>query len=196
MRATGLVGLLALGCSHSALMSGSDDLSFPAGADLSRAADLRLGGGQDLAGFCGDPNSARADFNGIIAASPAVMATFLPLNCCEAGELLFVSQQLPQLLAVDWRHQVGQGPSPPTMLDLANLPMGWDVLLYVGCSPMTQPGCVPSDSYSTGFSGSLSVSVTATGYQASLCLTVDEPAGMPHTVLHSARLWTPPITTQ
>ncbi|MSP59467.1 MAG: hypothetical protein EXR72_03835 [Myxococcales bacterium] len=159
----------------------AQDLRFP--------ADLRPPG-SDLAAFCGNPNAARAELNGMLAASPAVSAAILPLNCCEAAEAGVISMQLPTPLLVMWRHQVGQGPAPPVMLDLANLPAGWSVSVLSGCTSL-QGGCKPTDRFDSGLTGTLAVAGNFGGYQMSTCLSVAEAGGTPHPVIHSLRLWIP-----
>ncbi|HZS41708.1 MAG TPA: hypothetical protein VFF06_32985 [Polyangia bacterium] len=186
-----LAGLIALaGCNSSPLTVGGD-----AGAAVDGAIDLRLSSGADLAGFCGDPNSARIEVNGMLAASPAVSATVDALNCCDAAELMVVSMQIPEPIVLAWRHSVGQPPNLPATLDAGNLPQGWSVTLYSRCSP-TQPGCTPDDQYTTGIQGSLTVAGNGAAYQTSACLTAVESSASPHPVLHSLRLWIPTTATQ
>jgi hypothetical protein len=204
--------------SSSTDMATSDDAQ-PSHDDLA-AADLG-GSPFDLGGFCGDPNSARAELNGVLAASPAVSATLVALNCCDAATMEFISMQLPtpivlmcSMVALNccdaatmefismqlptpivlmWRHQVGQGPNPPLTIDLANPPSGWSVSVFSGCDP-TQPNCQPSDSYSLGLTGSLTVSFTGASFQMSTCLSAAEDNAHPHPVIHSLLLWSPLVT--
>ena len=167
------------------------------GGDLSAAVgDLNAPAG-DLAGFCGDPASPRAALNGMLAASPAVNAVAIVLNCCDSAEIGVTSMQLSDRFFVAWRHQAGSGPDVPITFDVANPPMGWSVSLYSGCS-VIEPGCVPTDRYFDGLSGTLSVSRSSGGsYQMSTCLSASESASTsPHPVVHSASLWVPSVATQ
>src|SRR5262249_25444212 len=150
----GFAAVLLSACNQSALSSGND-LSTSGQSDLATGGDLSRRA-TDLGGFCGDPASPRIELNGALANSPGVMGTLLQLNCWEAAEFDALSMQLPTPIVVAWFHQIGQGPDPPVMLDLANLPVGWRVLAESGCTS-TQTGCVPSDQYTSGFTGTLSV---------------------------------------
>lgn len=149
-----------------------------------------------LPAFCAG-STPHLNANGI-ESHPAVTGTMLPLNCCEAAELVVVTQTVPWQLVpivVTWRAQVGQATIPAT-IDLANPPAGWAVQVYVGCDP-AQGGCNPApDSYTSGFTGSLQVTRTAAGdYEMSLCLAVEEPADGPHPLLHSLELWAPKVSS-
>src|SRR5438067_13934912 len=129
-----LAGVVALcGCNNSALSSGGDAaMGGDATLVTDGAVDLVTPAPFDLGGFCGDPSSPRIEFNAALANSPAVSASFDALNCCDAAELSVVSMQIPEPVFVTWRHFVGQPPDPPTTLDLANLPAGWQVAIYTG----------------------------------------------------------------
>ncbi len=192
----GVVAWLALaGCNATGLTSNNDGATANDGAATGDGgADLRASN-PDLAGFCGNPSSPRIEVNGMLAASPAVTATLNALNCCDSAQLEVISMQIPQPIALVWRHNVGQPPNTPTTIDLANVPSSWTVTVYSGCSP-TQPGCTPTDTYTTDLAGSLTVSGNGASYQMSTCMTATESAANPHPVLHSLRLWVPTITTQ
>jgi hypothetical protein len=162
---------LLLGCNQGALA--------PAEADLS------------IGNFCSGP--ARVQMNGMTAESPAVVGRLMFLDCCEAAEFDVVSQQISEPLFFAWRHFVNAQPTPPTTLDLTNLPQGWMGTLYSGCSP-TSPGCTPSDLLTTGFSGSLTVNGGGqAGFQMSVCLNA---ATQGHPVLRTVRLWSPTVVAQ
>jgi hypothetical protein len=162
-------------------------------------------------GPCGNPVDAAPDsalpafctgsFNHMIVngneSNPAVQGTVLPLNCCDAAELVVVTQTVPYSMVpivVMWRAQVGQAALPAT-IDLANPPPGWGVQVDVGCDP-AQGNCNPApDSYTMGLAGTLQVSRTAGGgYDMSLCLSVAEPAGSPHPLVHTLELYAPHVT--
>jgi len=149
-----------------------------------------------LAAFC-TGTSAHMIANGIDS-HPAVTGTWLPLNCCDAAEFVVVTATVPVSLVpivVMWRAQVGSPTEVPATIDLANPPQGWGVQVDVGCDP-AQGSCNPApDSYATGFTGTLQVSRTSSGtYDMSLCLSVAEPAGTPHPILHSLQLYAPHVT--
>ena len=136
--------------------------------------------------------------NGIESSSPAVNGAVIALNCCDAAEFVVVTQTVPMSLVpivVSWRAQVGSPPALPATIDLANPPVGWGIMVDVGCDP-AQGTCNPSpDRYTTGFSGTLQVTRTsAGGYEMDLCLAVAEPDGTPHPLLHSLELYAPHIS--
>ena len=202
---TALVGLSS--CGVNALPGGGSDqavgggdfrspVSFDMAApDLAVVADLASPvATPDLAGFCGNPKSGRIELNGMLAASPSVGARQLVLNCCEAAAIEVISMQIATPITVVWRHQGGPLQNPIT-LDLANLPVNWSVLVFSGCSPANPP-CQPTDQYDSDLRGTLSIVPLPGGYQMSACLTVAEPGGKPHPVIHSLRLWTPPVNTR
>lgn len=144
-----------------------------------------------LAAFCTGAFSRMA-VNGIDS-GPSVTGTMLPYDCCYGAEFVVVTQTFAQLIVVSWRAQVGQATLPAT-IDLANSPPGWGVQVAVGCDP-AQSSCYPlPDSYTTGLTGTLQVSQTSSGaYDMSLCLSVAEPAGSPHPLVHSLELWAPHV---
>jgi hypothetical protein len=165
------VSLLVAGCNQGALA--------PAEADLG------------IGNFCSGP--ARVQMNGMTAESPSVTGRLMILNCCEAAEFDFVSQQISEPLFFAWRHFGGTEPKPPATLDLTNLPQGWMGTLYSGCSP-SSPGCTPSDLLTNGLSGSLTVNGGGqAGFQMSVCLNAVAEG---HPVLRSVRLWSPTIVAQ
>ena len=162
--------------------------------EMDMAASRDMAASADMGAFCGNPNSARVLLNGMLAASPSVVAMPLILNCCDGATMQVISMQVATPLTLLWRHQVGQGPNPPVTLDLANLPLGWSVTLYSGCNP-TQPNCQPSDQYSSGLTGTLTVAGNGGSYQMSTCLEAIEDPGNPHPVIHSLRFWSPTVST-
>ncbi len=202
MRIVALSLLALAGCGHDAITGLGDlgaggDLASP---DLATAVDgavaaLDLAAAVDLGGFCGDPNSARIDLNGMLANSPSVSASPIILNCCDAAEIDFVSMQIATPISIGWRHQVGQGPNPPVVLDLANLPSGWSVSVRSGCVA-SQPNCTPTDSYTSGITGTLTIDGNPGAWKMTACASVVEPQGNPHPVIHTLDLWTPTVTAQ
>jgi hypothetical protein len=131
------------------------------------------------------------------ASHPSVTGRALPLDCCDAAEFVVVTQSVPITLVpivVMWRAPVGAPTALPATVDLANLPEGWVVRVDVGCDP-AQGGCNPApDSYTSGFTGTLEVARASAGYEMSLCLSLVEPAGSPHPLLHSLELHAPSVT--
>jgi hypothetical protein len=213
MRYTCIAFALVAGCGHDALPGGGDlagQTADLAGADLAYGTPPDLAGltgddlpghlddlatpGGDLAGFCGNPNSARAEFNAAAALSPSVSSTWLPLNCCDAATVDLVSMQLPQPLTVMWRHQVGQGPDAPIDIDLDKIPLGWTISLLSGCPGLN--GCQPTDRYDTGLHGTLRITGNFGMLETSVCLTADEDPNNPHPVMHHVRIWTPPVAAK
>ncbi len=164
-----------------------------ANLDLFYGGDLRLATA-DLGGFCGNPNSPQIELNGKLAASPAVSAHPLYLNCCEAAAFDVISAQLPTPIMVRWQRFVGPPPQWPVTVDLAKLPPGWIVSLTSGCLS-SQRNCQPTDLYNEGFTGTLTIAQLNFGsYQMSTCLSVNESS--PHPVIHSLHFWSPTISTQ
>lgn len=165
--------------------------------DALSVADASEGG--DMGDFCGNQNSAQVEVNGIVAASPAVSATPLYLNCCDGAAIEAMSQQLPATMTpvvLEWQHTLsGSGTNLPVTLDLAHLPEGWLVTVSTGCGPM-ETGCSLSDTFTMGLTGTLTISTDAAGnYTMSTCMTATESADSPHTVVHSLKLWAPTVTT-
>jgi hypothetical protein len=158
--------------------------------DMSQSVvtDLATGFG-DLGGFCGDPNSPRIQLNNMLANTPAVVGSLWVLNCCDAAALEWDSTQIAHPITLLWRHQVGQGPNPPVVLDLASLPAGWTVTINSDCNPVVQPNCVATDSYTAGFTGTLTIDAYR---NSTVCAQVNE-GGNPHPVIHNLLLWTPPV---
>lgn len=190
MRASILPGVLAwlLGChGGGAVGDGGTDLATP-GDGAGAPADLA----QD-AGFCGAPRAARVQLNGTLSEGPATKGKALVLNCCDAATLSVTGAGLATPLTVMWRHQLTGGPDLPVTLDLARLPANWTVTLYSGCDPTT-PGCVPSDRYDSGLSGTLALSRAGAGYEMTACVQASESAAAPHAVIHALRLWAPGVT--
>ncbi|HEY3352156.1 MAG TPA: hypothetical protein VGQ83_02825 [Polyangia bacterium] len=146
-----------------------------------------------LADFC------TGSFNHMVVngidSNPSVSGRPFPMDCCEAAELVVVTQTFAQIIIVSWRAQVGMPTALPATIDLANPPEGWGVQVLVGCDP-AQGSCYPlPDSYTTGLTGTLQVARTgAGGYDMSLCLSVAEPAGSPHPLVHSLELYAPHVT--
>jgi hypothetical protein len=167
-----LILLLLVGCNQGALAPTAPDLS--------------------IGNFCS--GGARVELNGMEADSPAVSGRLMFLDCCDAAEFDVVSMQIAQPIFFAWRHMVGAMPTPPTTLDLTNLPTGWGATLYSGCSPAA-PGCTPTDILTNGFSGTLTVgdAIPSGGYTMSVCLNASTSA---HPVLRSVRLWSQTVVAR
>jgi hypothetical protein len=151
-----------------------------------------------LPAFCSG-SFAHLIANGIDSTSASVTGTALPLNCCEAAELVVITQTVPAEMVpivVWWRAQVGSSTSLPATIDLASPPPGWMIQVEVGCD-FAHGGCAPApDSYTTGLEGTLQIARSSGGggYTMSICLSVTEPAGSPHPILHSLQLYAPNVT--
>jgi hypothetical protein len=161
----------------------------PCGSSGDAAAD------GPLAALCTGTFSRMA-VNGIDS-NPSVQGAMLPYQCCYAAELVAVTQTVPITMVpivVTWSVQVGSATPIPATIDLANPPAGWTVAVDVGCDP-AQAGCYPApDSYTTGFTGTLQIERTSSGgFDTSLCLSVAEPAGSPHPLVHSLELYAPHV---
>jgi hypothetical protein len=164
-----------------------------AAADASAPPDVSVSA--DASAFCSDPTTPQLAVNGVVAASPAVMATANALNCCDSATIRVDTQQFSSPIFVTWRSPAGMSVGSPTV-DLANLPAGWMVSVVDGCDPL-QPGCVPEDRYDTGLTGSLTIARNAAGQLLmTTCLAVAETQSAPHPVVHSLQLWAPSVAAQ
>jgi hypothetical protein len=203
----GLIACIALaGCNHDAVPNGGNDLSLAGNADLAQlpGADFAVPPGSDLAmlampdfagnTFCGG-NTAQIQLNNMLAQSPSVDARLQALNCCDAATLEWTSMQIAQPIVLAWRHQVGQGPNPPVVLDLANLPMGWSAQLFSGCNPYVDQNCMPTDRYDNGLAGTLTIDGNFANLTMTACVSANE-GGNPHPVMHNVQAWTPSVTAK
>jgi hypothetical protein len=134
------------------------------------------------------------EINGVVSQTAAVSATPQFLNCCEAATIQFVSARFTDSLTVLWRVQAGPTLQLPATVDLAHLPPAWSVTVFAGCAPGT-PGCMPSDQFTDGLTGTLTVDRDGMGYRSNVCLTFAETAANPHTAIHSMRLASGDVTT-
>ena len=141
-----------------------------------------------LAAFCsGDlPHMV---VNGV-ESHPAVTGRKIPFSCCLAGEFVVVTETFVYPIVVMW-WDLGL----PSTSDLASLPSGRSVQVSVGCDPISA-SCSPApDSYTSGLQGVLQLSRATSGYDMSLCLHVEEPAGSPHPIVRTLDLYAPHIQT-
>jgi hypothetical protein len=141
-----------------------------------------------LAAFCsGDlPHMV---VNGV-ESHPAVTGRMIPFSCCLAGEFVVVTQTFVYPIVVMWRNL-----GLPSTSDLASLPSSGTVEVSVGCDPISA-SCYPApDSYTSGLQGVLQLSRATSGYDMSLCLHVEEPAGSPHPIVHTLDLYAPHVQT-
>jgi hypothetical protein len=139
---------------------------------------------------------ARMVVNGI-ESGPSVHGTELPLDCCFAAEFTVMTATFAHFIVVLWRVPVGSSTTIPATFDLANPLPGWTVRVYVDCEP-GQGNCNPApDSYETGLQGTLHVGLgdSGTAFDMTLCLSVAEPAGVPHPIVHSLQLYAPHVIT-
>jgi hypothetical protein len=155
-----------------------------------------------LATFCSG-DSARMVVNGI-ESRPAVHGIYYLLSCCAAGAFTVATATFIEPIAVGWQDWGMVSTANPVTFDLANLPTGFTVRAVAGCDPQdmlcTLPcdpkdtGCTSlGDGYDSGYRGVLAIARTPEGYDTSLCLHVEEPAGGPHPILHSLDLYAPHV---
>jgi hypothetical protein len=155
-----------------------------------------------LASFCSG-DSARMMVNGI-ESRPAVSGLYYLLSCCSAGAFIVATATFIEPIAVGWQDWGMAHTANPVTFDLANLPVGFTVRVVAGCDPQdtlcTLPcdpkdtGCTNlGDGYDSGFAGVLAIARTPEGYDTSLCLHVEEPAGSPHPIIHSLDLYAPHV---
>jgi hypothetical protein len=126
--------------------------------------------------------------NGATSAATTSGRALWPNMYCEAANVTFEGSNTPKRVIVNWQAPASPEPVAPFKLDLADLPAGWMVRVYVGCSP-SETGCTPDDTIETGFTGGLHVEGTMLDYYVTICLELTEDPLHPHRVLHSARLW-------
>lgn len=124
-----------------------------------------------------------------IESYPVVSGRAIPWSCCLGGEFQAITATFAWPIAVTWRNTDF---ALPATLDLANLPRGWGVQVFVGC-PMAAPCTSPPDSYSSGLTGTLQVSGTIGGYDMSLCLSLAESPSSPHPLVHKLDLYVPHV---
>lgn len=143
----------------------------------------------DAGGYCADGAQRWMELNGVGVSTAAVSAAPLFLNCCEAGEFRFLSARFAEALVVQWRAQAFPMPATPVTLDLAHLPQGWSVTVSAGC-PATGTGCVPSDQFTEGLTGTLTLTRTASdgSFAGSVCVAFEESSAQPHANIHRFRL--------
>jgi len=164
-----------------------------AAPDLPPADSARdAGPPNDLATFC-TGGASKMIVDGI-SSNPAVHGKVIPYDCCEGGELQAVTATYLHPIVVSWRATAGSFSGFKT-IDLANPPDGWSVGVTVGCN--SAASCTdPVDSYTTGLTGSLSISMGKSArYDVSTCLHVEENASSPHPVVHSLDLFATHIET-
>ena len=140
----------------------------------------------DASAFCSGETSHMV-VNGI-ESYPVVSGSVLPLSCCEGGELQAVTDTFAWTITVRWSNASFV---LPATLDLANLPRGWSVEVRIGCPLMPTPCISPPDGYASGLTGTLQVSGAIVNYDMSLCLSLAEPPGSPHLLVHTLDLYVP-----
>ncbi|MBN2577198.1 MAG: hypothetical protein JXP73_21735 [Deltaproteobacteria bacterium] len=155
-----------------------------------------------LASFCSG-DIARMVVNGI-ESRPAVRGIYYLLSCCAAGAISVATATFIEPIAVGWLDWGMAHTASPVTFDLANLPDGFTVRVVAGCDPQDMSCTLPcdpkdtgstnlGDGYDSGFTGVLAIARTPEGYDTSLCLHVEEPAGSPHPILHSLDLYAPHV---
>jgi hypothetical protein len=144
------------------------------------------GDGGSLAAYCS--GGARMTVNGTTTSAAPSGRALWPNMYCEAANVAFVGSGDPSRVIVNWQAPASPEPVAPFKLDLADLPLGWTVRVYVGCSP-SEAGCTPDETIETGFTGSIYVEGSMLDYTETVCLELTEDPLHPHRVLRSARLW-------
>ncbi|MBI5482441.1 MAG: hypothetical protein HY906_26535 [Deltaproteobacteria bacterium] len=142
--------------------------------------------GGTLAAYCS--GGAKMTVNGAGSAATTSGRALWPNLYCEAANVAFAGSGTPQRVIVNWQAPASPEPVAPFKLDLTDLPAGWTVRLYVGCSP-SETGCTPDETIETGFTGALVVEGSMLDYYVTVCLEMNEDPLHPFHVLHSARLW-------
>lgn len=190
--------LLAAGCGgvtvESAASSGggAGGATVDGGAEKDAATDASPPPPQDAGTFC-TGNKPRLAVNGSDVGVLSVSGKNLALDCCDSAELIVASSMFQALLAVMWR----ASPLGSTSIDLGAPPPGFTIELDLGCDPATTSCATasPEERYTTGFTGTVEYTQSATGLTASYCLSVAEPAGSPHLVIHSLELYAPGVVS-
>jgi hypothetical protein len=180
MRCTLLLVALLVGC-------GGRSAPIDREGDGGRAIDAagQTDGGT-LASYCS--GGAKMTVNGGLSTPTTSGRALWPNMYCEAANVTFEGTGAPRRVIVNWQAPATPEPVAPFKLDLADLPTGWMVRLYVGCSP-SESGCTPDETIEDGFTGTISVDGTMLDYTVTVCLDMHEDPLHPHHVLRSARLW-------
>jgi hypothetical protein len=148
-----------------------------------------------LATFCSG-DSARMKVNGT-ETDLTVTGVQIGYDCCNGAEFQITSKDFGLPIVFTWRQKLGRDVKLPDTIDLANPPDNWSYYLYAGCNPSDSSCSGPSDYYSSGFEGMLSVAYNDNyRFDMSLCLHVEEVAGSSHTRLHSLDLYAPHVLTR
>ena len=180
MRALLLIAVLLVGCGgRPAPLKQLGD-----GGDVTDGHVTPDGG--TLAAYCSGGD--RMTVNGTMTSAATSGRALWPNMYCEAANVTFVGSGSPSRVIVNWQAPASPEPVAPFKLDLDNLPAGWTVRVYVGCSP-SETGCTPDETIDTGFTGSIDVQGSMLDYTVTICLELTEDPLHPRRVLHSARLW-------
>lgn len=181
MKAAGVMGVMLLGitvgCGERALRD--DDLTTGDGGSVGAAS---------LAQYCS--GRSRMAVNGRDTDVTVTGRAAMPAYANEQATVVFtpVGGDAPRVL-VTWHLTNPDGTAIPAKLDLADLPDGWSVTVYAGCSP-GEAGCsAPRDVVASGLAGELHVTGEFPDYQVTVCLESEEPTGSPRPELHSLKLW-------
>lgn len=141
--------------------------------------------------FCAGADP-RVEINGVVVPVLSIKGKAIAMNCCDAGELTVATGAFQALLHVLWRVT----PGSPRSLDVASLAKGSGLELDLGCDPATTScDSGAEDRYTSGFQGTIEYAPSASGMEASYCLSVAEPAAQPHAVLHAIRLYAPHVAS-
>jgi len=154
-----------------------------AGTSDSGATD---GGG--LEGFCGGEPHLEVD--GVVSPATVVGHAQWPAYSNEAADLVFTSTATtPGRLVVTWHAPAAAWPVAPASLDLAALPPGWDLAVYLDCSP-GEPDCDHPRSLAVrGLTGTLRIDDAPLGYSLTLCLRYEDPGVDATPEVRTLHLW-------
>jgi hypothetical protein len=139
-----------------------------------------------LASFCS--GGGRMTVNGATSSATTSGRALWPNMYCEAANVTFEGSGTPKRVIINWQAPASPEPVAPVTLNLDNLPAGWTVRVYVGCSP-SETGCTPDETIDTGFTGTIKVEGAMLDYTETICLELNEDPEHPHHVLHSGRFW-------
>jgi hypothetical protein len=142
--------------------------------------------GGTLAAFCS--GGAKMTVNGETSTATTTGRALWPNMYCEAANVTMEGSDTPRRLVVNWQAPASPETVAPFKLDVADLPAGWTVRVYVGCSP-SETGCTPDETIDTGLAGVISAEGSMLDYYVTICLEVTEDPLHPHHELHTARLW-------
>ena len=130
-----------------------------------------------------------------VASNATVSGGAIGMDCCDGGIVKFASDTYAEPIQFEWIAEAGPTEQLPATIDLASPSKGWSVSVRIGCDPSQASCTTTTDSYTTGFVGSLHVERAATRLDTTLCLHVAETPASPHPLAHSLDLYAPHVST-